>query len=123
MKLSIACSESLPVLTSCPSLAEVGRTREEPRVFTAGAWSQLRHTEGTIRACEMAGMSEADIFDDDVVDESAQMSTEDLLVRSRLLDNEIRVLKVWSSASFKGTYSSLRRSIIRFAGGLIILFL
>jgi hypothetical protein len=71
----------------------------------------------------MAGMSEADIFDDDVVDESAQMSTEDLLVRSRLLDNEIRVLKVWSSASFKGTYSSLRRSIIRFAGGLIILFL
>ena len=42
----------------------------------------------------MAGMSEADIFDDDVVDESAQMSTEDLLVRSRLLDNEIRVLKV-----------------------------
>jgi hypothetical protein len=38
-------------------------------------------------------MNEADIFED-VNDELAGMTPEDILRRSRLLDNEIRVLKV-----------------------------
>lgn len=38
-------------------------------------------------------MNEADIFED-VNDELAGMTPEDILRRSRLLENEIRVLKV-----------------------------
>lgn len=39
-------------------------------------------------------MNEADIFGDDATDELAGMSPEDIQRRSRLLENEIRVLKV-----------------------------
>jgi hypothetical protein len=39
-------------------------------------------------------VSEADIFGDDGTDELAGMSAEDIQRRSRLLENEIRVLKV-----------------------------
>jgi hypothetical protein len=39
-------------------------------------------------------MNEADIFGDDGIDELAGMSPEDIQRRSRLLENEIRVLKV-----------------------------
>lgn len=42
-------------------------------------------------------MNEADIFGDEGMDELAGMSPEDIQRRSRLLENEIRVLKVFSA--------------------------
>ena len=44
----------------------------------------------------MAAFNEADIFDDDggLGEELAFMTADDIIRRSRLLDNEIRVLKV-----------------------------
>lgn len=45
-------------------------------------------------------MNEADIFGDEGTDELAGMSVEDIQRRSRLMDNEIRVLKVFFSFCF-----------------------
>lgn len=44
-------------------------------------------------------MSEADIFGDDTIDELAGMAPDDIQRRSRLLENEIRVLKVFNASS------------------------
>lgn len=54
-------------------------------------------------------MNEADIFGDEGMDELAGMSPEDIQRRSRLLENEIRVLKVFSApGSWLDMYVSLR---------------
>ena len=50
-------------------------------------------------------MNEADIFGDDGMDELAGMSPEDIQRRSRLLETEIRVLKVFFAPAFLFDFS------------------
>jgi hypothetical protein len=60
---------------------------------------ELRLRRGTAGEKMALPMNEADIFED-VDDELAGLTPEDILRRSRLLKNEIRVLKVRNSPHF-----------------------
>lgn len=70
--------------------------------FAFKVWTSESRFDFRPRAFAMANISEADIFDD-ATDQLAGMTTDDVLRHSRLLDNEIRVLKVWAAAETHGS--------------------